>query len=74
MLREIEHTSPFRDDWGRADFVAHLAERGRLTGYAWALLANHAQLLVRTSNRPLPRILKGSAGCPNHSPQRLCPQ
>ena len=61
MVRGIERTAIFRDDADRADFVgrlATLAERGALTVYAWALLPNHAHLLVRTGLRPLARSMR----------------
>ena len=35
-----------------------LAEQGALTVYAWALLPNHAHLLVRTGTRPLARSMR----------------
>jgi len=61
MVRGIERTTIFQDDTDRADFVARLAapaEHGALTVYAWALLPNHAHLLVRTGSRPLPRSMR----------------
>jgi REP element-mobilizing transposase RayT len=51
MVRGIERTTIFRDDTDRADFVARLAglaEAGAFTVSAWALLPNHAHLLVCT--------------------------
>ena len=78
MVRGIERTALFHDDADRADFVARvapLAERGALTVYAWALLPNHAHLLVRTGNRPLPRsmrsFLTGYAGAFNRRHHRV---
>ena len=69
MVRGIERTTIFRDDTDRSDFIARLAalaEAGAWTVYAWALLPNHAHLLVRTGTRPLPRsmrsLLTGYAG------------
>lgn len=69
MVRGLERRIIFRDDADRADFVARvarLAEEGAWTVYAWALLPNHAHLLVRTRQRPLPRamrsLLTGYAG------------
>ena len=77
MVRGIERASIFRDDADRADFVARLAalaEAGALTVYAWALLPNHAHLLVRTGARPLPRsmraLLTGHAGTFNRRHKR----
>lgn len=48
----------FRDDAGRQNFLPCLAEQGALTVYAWALIPNHAHLLVRTANRPRPRSMR----------------
>jgi REP element-mobilizing transposase RayT len=61
MVRGLERRAIFRDDTDRADFVARLAalaESGALTVYAWALLPNHAHLLIRTGSRPLPRSMR----------------
>lgn len=78
MVRGIERTTLFRDDTDRADFVtrlAALAAPGALTVYAWALLPNHAHLLVRTGTRPLPRsmraLLTGYAGAFNRRHKRV---
>ena len=78
MVRGIERRVLFRDDPDRADFVARLAalaEQGALTVYAWALLPNHAHLLVRTGTRPLPRsmrsLLTGYAGAFNRRHHRV---
>lgn len=77
MVRGLERRAIFRDDADRADFVARLAalaEAGALTVYAWALLPNHAHLLVRTGTRPLPRsmrsLLTGYAGAFNRRHHR----
>jgi len=61
MVRGLERRAIFRDDADRADFIdrlAALAEVGALTVYAWALLPNHAHLLVRTGGRPLARSMR----------------
>jgi putative transposase len=78
MVRGIERTTLFRDDPDRTDFVARLAalaEARTLTVYAWALLPNHAHLLVRTGHRPLPRsmrsLLTGYAGAFNRRHHRV---
>jgi REP element-mobilizing transposase RayT len=78
MVRGLERRAIFRDDTDRADFVARLAqlaESGALTVYAWALLPNHAHLLIRTGTRPLPRsmrsLLTGYAGAFNRRHQRV---
>ena len=61
MVRGIERTAIFRDDADRTDFVtrlAALAEQGAWAVFAWALLPNHAHLLVRTGTRPLARSMR----------------
>ena len=78
MVRGIERTQIFRADADRADFVARLAdlaEQGPLTVYAWALLPNHAHLLVRSGGRPLAltmrSLLTGYAGAFNRRHKRV---
>jgi REP element-mobilizing transposase RayT len=78
MVRGLERRAIFRDDADRADFVARLAalaDAGALTVYAWALLPNHAHLLVRTRARPLARsmrsLLTGYAGAFNRRHHRV---
>jgi REP element-mobilizing transposase RayT len=77
MVRGIERRAIFRDDADRAGFVGRLAELVSATGlrvYAWALLPNHAHLLVRTGHRPLPRVMRslltGYAGAFNRRHRR----
>jgi len=77
MVRGIDRTTIFRDDVDRADFLTRLAQgvtQGGLTVYAWALLPNHAHLLVRTGPRPLPRVMRslltGYAGAFNRRHHR----
>ena len=77
MVRGLERRAIFTDATDRGDFVARLAglaEQGALTVYAWALLPNHAHLLVRTGNRPLARsmrsLLTGYAGAFNRRHHR----
>ena len=78
MVRGLERRVIFRDDQDRADFVARLAalaKAGAWTVYAWALLPNHAHLLVRTGTRPLARsmrsLLTGYAGYFNRRHKRV---
>ena len=78
MVRGIERRFIFQDDGDRGDFLARLAklvEAGALAVYAWALLPNHAHLLVRTGTRPLPRsmrsLLTGYAGAFNRRHHRV---
>ena len=71
-VRGLEQRAIFADDTDRADFLAHLAALGRATGLAvcvWALLPNHAHLLVWTGNRPLPLRPAGAPG-ESHAAQR----
>jgi REP element-mobilizing transposase RayT len=77
MVRGIERRAIFRDDTDRAAFVARLADLVSSTGlsvYAWALLSNHAHLLVRTGRRSLPRVMRslltGYAGAFNRRHKR----
>ena len=61
MVRGIERRALFREERDRADFVdrvAALAETKGWTVVAWALLPNHAHLLVRTSHRPLATAMR----------------
>jgi putative transposase len=78
LVRGIERTTIFRDDADRADFLARLAgvvARGAATVYAWALLPNHAHLLLRTGTRPLAQsvrsLLTGHAGAFNRRHKRV---
>ncbi len=77
MVRGLERRAIFRDDVDRGDFVgrvARLAEQGALVVLAWALLPNHAHLLIRTGGRPLARsmraLLTGYAGTFNRRHKR----
>ena len=72
MVRGIERRAIFRDDRDRADFIRRLAglvQTGAWTVYAWALLPNHAHLLIRSAKAPLARamrsLLTGYAGAFN---------
>jgi putative transposase len=78
MVRGLERRAIFRDDTDRTDFVrrvGHLAEADAWSVYAWALLPDHAHLLVRTGNRPLARtmraLLTGYAGTFNRRHHRI---
>ncbi len=68
ILRGLERGRIVRDDTDRLAFVARLAEVVQATGttvYAWALLPNHAHLLLRSGRTGLPtamrRLLTGYA-------------
>ena len=72
MVRGIERCAIFRDDRDRADFVDRVAALAAAKGWtvvAWALLPNHAHLLVRSGRRPLAAamrsLLTGYAGAFN---------
>lgn len=78
MVRGLERRAIFRDDRDRMEFVtrvAHLTAQGAWTVYAWALLPNHAHLLVRTRTRSLARsmrsLLTGYAGAFNRRHHRV---
>ena len=78
MVRDRERRVLFRDDADRDDFVtrvASLADTEAWSVYAWALLPNHAHLLVRTGSRPLPRsrrsLRTGYAGAVNWRHKRV---
>ena len=78
MVRGLDRRPIFRTDADRADFVRRLAalvDATGLTVYAWALLPNHAHLLVRTGQRPLARcmraLLTGYAGAFNRRHNRV---
>ena len=78
MVRGLERRPIFREDTDRADFIARLARlaaQGAFTVCAWALLPNHAHLLVRTGTRPLARcmrsLLTGYAGAFNRRHKRV---
>ncbi|MBI4537624.1 MAG: transposase [candidate division NC10 bacterium] len=61
MIRGIERRTIFRDDTDREDFLARLARHLVATQtacYAWALLPNHAHLLLRTGTRPLATLMR----------------
>ena len=77
MVRGIEGRPISREDSDRADFVRRLAVLATdrdLTVYAWALLPNHAHLLLRTGRIPLARVMRslltGYAGTFNRRHKR----
>jgi REP element-mobilizing transposase RayT len=78
MVRGLDRQVIFRDDTDRAEFVrrlAAIAESSGLCVFAWALLPNHAHLLVRTGQRSLARgmraLLTGYAGAFNRRHRRV---
>src|SRR5574341_946716 len=77
MVRGLERRPIFRDDADRGEFCARVGRLVETTGlavYAWALLPNHAHLLLRTGQRPLARcmrsLLTGYAGAFNRRHHR----
>ena len=77
MIRGIERRNIVRDDRDREDLLARLARllpETRTACYAWALLPNHAHLLLRTGAVPLAtvmrRLLTGYAVRFNHRHKR----
>ena len=77
MLRGIERRAIVTDDADRRDFVRRLgalAMQSRTAVYGWALLTNHAHLLLRSGPDGLPslmrRFLTGYAQAYNRRHQR----
>jgi REP element-mobilizing transposase RayT len=61
IVRGVDRTQIVRDDRDRAAFVARLgdvATRTETIIYAWALLPNHAHLLLRSAPTGLPRFMR----------------
>jgi len=60
VARGIERREIFRSDHDRSRFIERLAELVTSTGaslYAWALMTNHAHVLVRTGELPLSQLV-----------------
>ena len=61
IVRGLERGAIVRDEPDREAFVARLGEMAQATGttvYAWALLPNHAHLLLRSGPAGLPRFMR----------------
>jgi REP element-mobilizing transposase RayT len=61
IVRGIERRAIVKDDKDRDAFVARLGTVAQATGtaiFAWALLPNHAHLLVRSGPAGLPRFMR----------------
>ena len=61
MLRGIERRAIVTDDADRHQFVRRLgalAMQSRTSVYGWALLTNHAHLLLRSGPDGLPRLMR----------------
>ncbi len=61
MVRGIEHTAIVFDDEDRLDFLNRIDKASDKTGtviYAWALMTNHAHLLLRSGLEGLPTFMR----------------
>jgi len=61
IVRGIERRTIFRSDHDRRDFLkrlARLVSQSHSELYAWALMPNHAHLLLRTHDLPLSRLMQ----------------
>ncbi len=61
IIRGIERKEIFRDDQDREDFLTRLGEivqQGEADCLAWALIPNHAHLLLRTGKTSLSRMMR----------------
>lgn len=61
IVRGIEGRKIFRDDADRENFLdrlAHLIPRTRTRCFAWALLPNHAHLLLQTGLLPIASLMR----------------
>ena len=61
MVRGIERRRIFESDQDREDFLDRLGKvvkEGQASCFAWALIPNHAHILLRTGFVPLPKIMR----------------
>ncbi|MBW2271377.1 MAG: transposase [Deltaproteobacteria bacterium] len=61
MVRGIDKRQIFRDDSDREDFLHRLWQQTHDAGtacFAWALMPNHAHLVLRTGVRPLSELMR----------------
>lgn len=61
IIRGIERSPIFRDDKDRDGFLQRLAlliSESQTVCFAWALMPNHAHLLLRTGKRPIATIMR----------------
>jgi len=61
MVRGIERRRIVDDRWDRGNFVSRLGQVASDTQtaiYAWALMTNHAHILLRSSQHGLPRFMR----------------
>ncbi|MBN2108631.1 MAG: transposase, partial [Deltaproteobacteria bacterium] len=77
MIRGIEKGRIVKNDDDRRDFVSRMGSLAKETGtavYAWALMSNHAHLLLRSGRTGMPvfmrRLLTGYASAYNRRQKR----
>ena len=61
IFRGLERRKVFRDNTDRDNFLARLGRVLQETGtlcYAWALIDNHAHLLLKTDNTPTSKVMQ----------------
>jgi putative transposase len=61
IVRGIERREIFRDEQDRENFLTRLGEvlqDGEAKCFAWALMPNHAHILLRTATTPLARMMR----------------
>jgi REP element-mobilizing transposase RayT len=61
MVRGVEGTNIVLDDEDRRDFLNRTGKAAEKTGtviYAWALMSNHAHLLLRSGSAGLPAFMR----------------
>ena len=61
IIRGIERNEIFKDDFDRDDFLQRLGKilpETLTTCYAWALIPNHAHLLLRTGKFPIATVMR----------------
>jgi len=60
-VRGIERSKIVKDDYDRDNFMSRLGALAKETGtaiYAWALLSNHAHILLRSGAAGLPTLMR----------------
>lgn len=61
IIRGIERSTIFSNDQDRENFIERLSKllvESEMPCYAWALMSNHAHLLLRTGNAPVAAIMR----------------
>ena len=61
IVRGIERSKIVKDDYDRDNFISRLGALAKETGtaiYAWALLSNHAHILLRSGAAGLPTVMR----------------